>query len=86
MEALVPEPLVLDDEDALAFMRQLGRGRHDHRHAAVCPVDVGRQLEAWGFDVVAVDVSEFLKAGGGCRCLTLALDVVLGNDEAGNNV
>jgi N-dimethylarginine dimethylaminohydrolase len=24
------------------------------------------------------DVSEFLKAGGGCRCLTLALDVRLG--------
>ncbi len=38
---------------------------------------VGRQLEAWGFDPVAVDVSEFLKAGGACRCLTLALDVDL---------
>jgi N-dimethylarginine dimethylaminohydrolase len=39
---------------------------------------VGRQLEAWGFDVVVCDISEFLKAGGGCRCLTLALDVTLG--------
>ncbi|MDQ1426743.1 MAG: hypothetical protein QOK39_219, partial [Acidimicrobiaceae bacterium] len=43
-----------------------------------CPPRVGRQLEAWGFDVVVCDISEFLKAGGGCRCLTLALDVTLG--------
>jgi N-dimethylarginine dimethylaminohydrolase len=43
-----------------------------------CTVDVGRQLEAWGFDVVVVDVGEFRKAGGACRCLTLALDVTLG--------
>jgi N-dimethylarginine dimethylaminohydrolase len=28
--------------------------------------------------VAVCDVSEFLKAGGGCRCLTLALDVTLG--------
>jgi len=42
-----------------------------------CPPRLGRQLEAWGFDVVVIDVDEFLKAGGGCRCLTLALDVVV---------
>jgi len=42
-----------------------------------CPVRVGRQLEAWGFDVAICPVDEFLKAGGGCRCLTLALDVTL---------
>ena len=41
------------------------------------PPRVGRQLEAWGFDVVHSPVDEFLKAGGGCRCLTLALDVTL---------
>jgi N-dimethylarginine dimethylaminohydrolase len=38
---------------------------------------VGRLLEAWGFDPVVCPVDEFLKAGGGCRCLTLALDVTL---------
>jgi N-dimethylarginine dimethylaminohydrolase len=42
------------------------------------PARVGRQLEQWGFDVVEVQVGEFLKAGGGCRCLTLSLDVTLG--------
>ncbi|MCU1374175.1 MAG: NG,NG-dimethylarginine dimethylaminohydrolase 1, partial [Actinomycetia bacterium] len=49
-----------------------------------CPPRVGRRLEAWGFHVVVVDVSEFVKAGGGVRCLTLALDVRLGSPPAGD--
>jgi cell division protein FtsW (lipid II flippase) len=36
---------------------------------------------AWGFTIVESAVGEFLKAGGGCRCLTLALDVTLGPDR-----
>ncbi|CAN5541099.1 hypothetical protein BH18ACT1_BH18ACT1_14130 [soil metagenome] len=43
-----------------------------------CPRRVGRQLETWGFDVAVFDVSEFRRAGGAVRCLTLALDVQLG--------
>jgi N-dimethylarginine dimethylaminohydrolase len=77
MEALVPEPLELDDDEALAFCANsvvVG--------SAVimpsCPPRVGRRLEAWGFEVAVSPVDEFLKAGGGCRCLTLALDVTLG--------
>ena len=77
MAALVPEPLVLEDEEALSFCaNSVVVGSAVHMPA--CPPRVGRQLEAWGFDVVVCDVGEFLKAGGGCRCLTLALDVVLG--------
>jgi N-dimethylarginine dimethylaminohydrolase len=77
MEALVPEPLVLEDEAAFAFCaNSVVVGRNVVMPA--CPVEVGRQLEAWGFDVTVVDVSEFQKAGGACRCLTLALDVTLG--------
>jgi N-dimethylarginine dimethylaminohydrolase len=77
MEALVPEPLVLEDDAAFAFCaNSVVVGRHVVMPA--CPVDVGRQLEAWGFEVTVVDVSEFQKAGGACRCLTLALDVTLG--------
>ncbi|MBV8236294.1 MAG: amidinotransferase [Acidimicrobiia bacterium] len=81
VEALVPELLVLDLDDALAFCA----------NSVVvdttvimpsCPPAVGRRLEAWGFDVVVCDVSEFLKAGGACRCLTLALDVTLGPQGA----
>ena len=46
-------------------------------HMPTCPPRVGRQLEAWGFHVVVCPVDEFLKSGGGCRCLTFALDVAL---------
>ncbi|MGH3850234.1 MAG: hypothetical protein ACRDRT_11095, partial [Pseudonocardiaceae bacterium] len=77
VQALVPEPLVLEDDEALSFCANsvvVGTTVM----MPVCPPRVGRQLEAWGFDVVVVAVDEFLKAGGGCRCLTLALDVRLG--------
>lgn len=77
MEALVPEPLVLDEEAALSFSANsvvVG----NTVVMPECPAEVGRQLESWGFDVVVCDVSEFAKAGGACRCLTLALDVDLG--------
>jgi N-dimethylarginine dimethylaminohydrolase len=76
VEALVPEPLWLTDDEALSFCANsvvVGR----RVLMPVVPPRVGRQLEAWGFDVVEVPVAEFLKAGGGCRCLTLALDVEL---------
>ena len=77
MEALVPEPLAVDRDQAYQFVcNSVVVGRTIVMPA--CPVPVGRQLEAWGFDVVVVDVSEFQKAGGACRCLTLALDVTLG--------
>ena len=80
--ALVPEPLVLTDEEAASFVANsvvVG----SVVVMPVCPVRVGRQLSAWGFEPVECDVSEFLKAGGGCRCLTLALDVTLGAGGAG---
>jgi N-dimethylarginine dimethylaminohydrolase len=76
VEALVPEPLWLDDDDALAFCANSVVVGSRIVMPSV-PLDVGRRLEAWGFDVVESPVDEFLKAGGGCRCLTLALDVAL---------
>jgi N-dimethylarginine dimethylaminohydrolase len=78
VEALVPEPLVLEEHEALAFCANsvvVG----DVVHMPSCPPAVGRTLESWGFEVVVHDMGEFLKAGGACRCLTLALDVVLGS-------
>lgn len=76
VEALVPEPLVLAEEDMLAFCaNSVVVGTTVVMPA--CPPAVGRQLEAWGFDVAVVDVGEFWKAGGACRCLTLALDVAV---------
>jgi N-dimethylarginine dimethylaminohydrolase len=77
MEALVPEPLVLDTDEAYRFSANsvvVGT----NVVMPDCPPRVGRLLEAWGFSVGTADMGEFLKAGGGCRCLTLALDVQLG--------
>jgi N-dimethylarginine dimethylaminohydrolase len=77
VEALVPEPLWLTDDETLGFCaNSVVVGSTVVMPAT--PVRVGRILEGWGFDVVTCDVSEFLKAGGGCRCLTLSLDVSLG--------
>ena len=76
MEALVAEPLVLEAdemEDFCANSVVVG----STVVMPSCPPRVGRRLEAWGFEPVEVPMGEFLKAGGGCRCLTLALDVTL---------
>jgi N-dimethylarginine dimethylaminohydrolase len=76
IDALVPEPLWLEDDEALSFCaNSVVVGTTIVMPST--PPRVGRQLEAWGFTVVECRVDEFLKAGGGCRCLTLALDVTL---------
>lgn len=76
VESLVPDPLVLTDDETLAFCANSVVVDRTIVMAQV-PPRVGRRLEAWGFTVAESRVDEFLKAGGGCRCLTLALDVVL---------
>lgn len=76
---LVPEPLVLTEDEAMTFCaNSIVVGRTVIMPA--CPDRVRRQLEDWGFEVVLVDVSEFLKGGGAIRCLTSPLDVTLGRD------
>jgi N-dimethylarginine dimethylaminohydrolase len=77
--AIVPEPLVLTEAEALTFCaNSVVVGSTVLMPAA--PDRVRRQLEAWGFEVVLVDVREFHKGGGSVRCLTNPLDVVRGRD------
>jgi N-dimethylarginine dimethylaminohydrolase len=76
VEALVPEPFELNVDETFAFCANsvvVG----STVIMPTCSPRLGRQLESWGFDVAICEVGEFLKAGGGCRCLTLALDVAL---------
>jgi N-dimethylarginine dimethylaminohydrolase len=80
IESLVPEPLWLDEDEAMTFCANSVVVGTTVVMPAV-PPRVGRQLEGWGFDVVHCPVDEFLKAGGGCRCLTLALDVTLSHPQ-----
>jgi N-dimethylarginine dimethylaminohydrolase len=74
VEQLVPEPLWLEDDEALSFCANSVVVDRNIVMPNV-PARVGRILEGWGFSVLESPVDEFLKAGGGCRCLTLALDV-----------
>jgi N-dimethylarginine dimethylaminohydrolase len=77
--AMVPEPLVLSEEEALSFCaNSIVVGKTVLMPA--CPDRVRAQLEQWGFEIVLVDVTEFHKGGGSVRCLTNPLDVVLGRD------
>jgi N-dimethylarginine dimethylaminohydrolase len=81
VERLVPEPLVLELDEALTFCANsvvIGT----NMVMPNCPARVGRVLESWGFDICVSPVTEFMKAGGGVRCLTLALDVRLGRDSS----
>jgi N-dimethylarginine dimethylaminohydrolase len=76
IEQLVPEPLVLELDEALTFC---ANSVVVDKTVVMpnCPPRVGRILESWGFDVCVSPVSEFLKAGGAVRCLTLPLDMVI---------
>jgi N-dimethylarginine dimethylaminohydrolase len=77
--ALVPEPLVLSEEEAMTFCaNSVVVGRTVVMPA--CPDRVRARLEGWGFEVVLVDLSEFHKGGGSARCLTNPLDVLRGRD------
>ncbi len=76
LEELVPEPVWLTDDEATAFCANsvvVG----DVIVMPSCTPRLGRILEGAGKTVAVAPVGEFLKAGGGCRCLTLALDVRL---------
>jgi N-dimethylarginine dimethylaminohydrolase len=78
---LVPEPLVLTDDEALTtFCANSIVVGDTVVMPAGSPARVRDQLVDWGFGVVEVDVSEFHKGGGSIRCLTNPVDVVLGRD------
>ncbi|MEQ6903664.1 arginine deiminase-related protein [Nocardioides sp. YIM 152588] len=77
---LVPEPLVLTEEEALSTFcaNSVVVGRTVVMPA--CPDRVRARLEEWGFEVLVVDVSEFHLGGGSIRCMTNPLDVTVGRD------
>jgi arginine dihydrolase len=74
---LVPDPLVIDEAEAFTFCANSVVVGDIVVMPEGVPVRVARQLEAWGFHVVTVDVSELHKGGGSIRCMTLPLDTRL---------
>ncbi|HEY1539187.1 MAG TPA: arginine deiminase-related protein [Solirubrobacteraceae bacterium] len=78
---LVPDPIALTPDEAATFSANaVVVGRTVVMPA--CSARLRGELQRRGFEPVVIDVSEFLKAGGGPRCLTLALDVRLGDAAA----
>jgi N-dimethylarginine dimethylaminohydrolase len=82
---LVPEPVVLTEEEALTTFAANSIVVPSTTGPATvvmpaCPDRIRGQLEAAGFDVVVLDLSEFHKGGGSIRCLTNPVDVRLGRD------
>jgi arginine dihydrolase len=72
LEKIIPEPLVLDLDEALTFCTNaVVVGKTIIMPS--CPARVGRILERWGFTICISPVSEFLKSGGAVHCLTLNL-------------
>jgi N-dimethylarginine dimethylaminohydrolase len=78
---LVPEPLVLTDDEALTTFcaNSVVVGRTVVMPAGA-PTRVVARLRSWDFDVVEVEIDEFHKGGGSVRCLTNPVDVTLGRD------
>lgn len=80
--ALVPEPLILTEEEALTTFCANSIVIGSTVVMPACPERVRAQLEAWGLEVVVVDVSEFHKGGGSIRCMTNPVDLRVGRDLA----
>ena len=76
ISAIVPEPILLDDEEAMQFSANSIVINHTVIMPA-CSRRLRRLLIGRGFEVEVVDVGEFLKAGGAVRCMTLPLDLSL---------
>jgi N-dimethylarginine dimethylaminohydrolase len=78
LETHVPRLLAVNDAEALRFgCNAVVVGRTVVVNSGCEQLAAG--LRAWGYRPVAVELDEFLKAGGSAKCLTLRLD---GEDAA----
>ncbi|WP_333737407.1 dimethylargininase [Streptomyces sp. IBSBF 2806] len=72
LRELFPDAVLADEDDAAAFgLNAMSDGRTVV--LAKAAARLGAQIRERGFDVIGTDVTEFLKGGGGVKCLTLEL-------------
>jgi N-dimethylarginine dimethylaminohydrolase len=76
LERIVPDPIVLTDEEAFAFSGN-SIVVNDTILMPACSPRLQRILTGLGLQVVVLDLSEFHKSGGSIRCLTNPLDLDL---------
>jgi N-dimethylarginine dimethylaminohydrolase len=80
-ETHIPRLLAVHDAEALRFgCNAVVVGKTVITNTGCEQLDAG--LRSWGYEPVAVELDEFLKAGGSAKCLTLRLD---GEDAAAWN-
>ncbi len=75
-EKVLDEKLIaVSEEDAVEFACN-GVNIDDHIIMNSCSKDLCVRLESVGFDVIQTGLSEFIKAGGSAKCLTLNLSEI----------
>jgi N-dimethylarginine dimethylaminohydrolase len=73
LEAHVPRLLAVEEAEAQRFgCNAVVVGRTVITNTGCEQLAAG--LRSWGYEPVAVELDEFLKAGGSAKCLTLRLD------------
>lgn len=78
LRSMIPDLITLQDAEAIEFAANaVVVGKHVVTNAG-CP-QLGDELRSRGFEPVETPLSEFVKAGGSAKCLTLRLD---GEDAA----
>lgn len=65
--------IAVSEQDALGFACNVMR-IEDRLFLNQASPDLSRALAAWGFETLICPVDEFLKAGGGVKCLSLIMD------------
>ena len=73
LERHIPHLLAVGDAEAANFACNavvVGRTVISNCNSQSLAAD----LRAWGYELVSVELDEFLKAGGSAKCLTLRLD------------
>ena len=83
IERIVPEQkrIKISNEDAIAFSANaisIGNTIVMNR----CSVELKKRLQSERFEIIETDLSEFMKAGGSAKCLTLRLNETVDDDRS----
>lgn len=73
IQSRIPNLIELTEEEATAFAANAVVVGHSVVTNSGCPL-LGKALRSEGFNAIETPLSEFVKAGGSAKCLTLRLD------------
>jgi N-dimethylarginine dimethylaminohydrolase len=73
IESHIPKLIAVNEQEAHRFGCNAVVVGKTVVHNSGCE-KMSADLKAWGYESIAVELDEFLKAGGSAKCLTLRLD------------